>query len=113
MKFKMNNRTWEIKEIEQKDFFEDGQVGEGFFYGKCVIYKQEIWLDNKLNQELKRKTLLHELMHCYLASFITFDFLNNTSEEIWCDMVANSHDMINEIVNKYFGSDINEHPSKH
>lgn len=102
MEFSINNRKWKILEVHQKEMFDESEEKSGYYYGKCLIYKQIIYLDKDLPQETKRKTLLHELMHCYLSSYITLNFLDNISEDIWCDIAANSHDIIHEIVERYF-----------
>lgn len=102
MEFLINNRKWKILEVSQKEMLEEDEEKNGYYYGKCLIYKQMIYLDKDLPFETKRKTLLHELIHCYLSSYITLNYLNNTSEDIWCDISANSHDIIHEIVEKYF-----------
>ncbi len=48
----------------------------------------------------KRITLMHELTHCYIKSFIHYDD-DLFNEEEACDLVANSHDIITKIVDKY------------
>ena len=46
-------------------------------------------------------TLIHELTHCYIDNYITH-CKKQYSEEDVADIVANSYDIIHEIVNKYF-----------
>ena len=57
-----------------------------------------------MHKEQKRQTLLHELMHCYVWSYVCG--FNNISEEALCDISANSHDIIHEIVENYFKNTI-------
>ena len=110
MQFKINNLSWKIIEVEQEKFWEDDNKlnemnNRKCYLGRCHFDKQEIWLWKKQSEEQKRKTLYHELIHCYRGSFITFMEINEQDEDFWCDIVANSHDIIHEIVspaNKFF-----------
>ena len=107
MKFKMNNREWEIKEVEQSVFWEDdGQLDKmnnnEYYFGRTKFNLQEIWIDKTLKLDLKKKTLYHELLHCYRGCFMCFYDLDNQNEDFWCDLSANSHDIIHEIVERYF-----------
>jgi Zn-dependent peptidase ImmA (M78 family) len=108
MKFKINNRTWAIKETPQEEIRKEfekhcDKVGEGNgrYFGVTWHDTQEIYLDKDLNEQRKRITLMHELSHCYVASFFTHQD-KQYDEEMLCDIVANSHDIIHEIVTKYF-----------
>ena len=104
MKFKMNNRTYEIKEVSQEDLRQEIGKIEGEYFGLTLPKNQEIWLWQELSNEQKRMTLMHELSHCYMFNYITF---NNTnfSEDDWADITANSHDIIHKIVEDYFKKD--------
>lgn len=107
MKFKMNNRTWEIKELSQDeirqhivDYKYDGNPLDGKYYGQTYFDEQIIYLDKNLHPEQKRQTLIHELAHCYIGSFITFSNKQYTDEEV-ADIIGNSIDIIYSIVEKY------------
>ena len=107
MEFEINGRKWKIIEVPQKKFWEDsGELdkmnNEETYFGRTKYKSQEIWLDEELPICTKRKTLLHELMHCYKGSYICFYDLNGQDEDFWCELSANSHDIIHEIVDKYF-----------
>lgn len=123
MKFRINGTSWEIKEATQEQLktIKNSRAGNGEkedikslterYYGitftdLCIIY-----LDQDLPQERKRKTLLHELAHCYIVSYITHEE-KNYDEEMVADIVANSHDIIKDIVDKYFEV-VDEYKSKH
>ena len=107
MKFKMNNRTYEIKEVSQEDLrLEMGEI-EGDYFGLTIPKKQEIWLWQDLKEEQKRITLIHELSHCYMFNYITFN-KTNFSEDDWADINANCHDIIHQIVEEYFKGDKGE-----
>lgn len=112
MKFKINNVEWEIKEISQKEIKqlqnkkfanneENIEDTAHRYYGityndDCIIY-----LDKDIKQDRKRRTLLHELTHCYISNYITHQD-KNYDEEMVADIVSNSYDIITEISNKYF-----------
>lgn len=110
-KFKINGYEWVIKEVEQKVFWEDALIldemntkehATEYCYGRTKYSINEIWIDKSLPQDIKRKTLLHELMHCYKTSFICLYSMDNQDEDFWCELSANSHDIIHEIVENYF-----------
>lgn len=109
-KFKINNKTWEIKEIQQEQMREEIKKRNDRFdeYGKYfgITYSdtQTIYLDKDLCLERKRTTLLHELGHCYINTFITHLDKNYNEEDV-VDIIANSYDIIREIVDKYFGKE--------
>ena len=108
MKFEMNKRTWEIKELSQEeirkhivDYKYDGQPQEGRYYGQTYFDEQTIYLDKDLHPEEKMHTLIHELAHCYIGSFITSQDDISYSEEDVVDIVSNSYFVILEIVIGY------------
>ena len=105
MQFKMNDITYTIKEVEQKAFW-DYQVDEedGYYYGQSHFQTQEVWIDRNLPIEKKRKTLYHELTHVYIREYLTSRDIS-PSEEVLCDISANSHDIIHKIVEDYFKED--------
>ncbi len=111
-KFKINNKKWEIKEISQNEMREqlkqhNDRVEEfGKYYGLTYADTQTIYLDKDLCLDRKRTTLLHELGHCYITTYITH-LDQNYSEEDVVDIIANSHDIIREVVDKYFGGKSN------
>lgn len=101
MKFEMNGRRYEIKEVSQEELKKEANEIEGTYFGITIPNKQEIWLWEELKQEQKRITLIHELFHCYVFNYITFNVCD-FKEDDWADVSANSHDIIHKIVEKYF-----------
>ena len=105
MKFIMNGKEWTIKETSQEKiceaFGETPATSEGVYYGLTIPEKQEVWLWEEIIGEQKRKTLIHELTHCYIFSYITFNDVNFCIDD-FCDINANSHDIIHQIVEDYF-----------
>lgn len=107
MDFVINNLKWRIIEVEQEEFWRDDNELEKmnnkeYYFGRTHFDTQEIWIYKYASPEQKRKTLYHELLHCYRGSYFTFASLDNQDEDIWCDITANSHDIIHEIVEYYF-----------
>ena len=102
MKFKMNGVEYEIKEVEEKDFWEyKVEEQDGYYYGQTHFMTQEVWIDKTLPKEKKRKTLIHELTHVYIREYLTSRDIS-PDEEVLCDISANSHDIIHKIVEEYF-----------
>lgn len=112
MKFEINSCVWIIKEVTQEDIkkemetrynrhIEGEPCNEGRYFGTTYHDMQIIYLDKELPIDRKKKTLLHELTHCYIGSYITHMDKTYCEEDI-CDIVSNSYDIINKIVEKYF-----------
>jgi Zn-dependent peptidase ImmA (M78 family) len=101
MIFEMNGVPYTIIEVEQKEFNQI-EEGDGYYFGQSRFFSQEIYLEKSLSIEKKRKTLYHELMHCYIREYLTTRDTDNFSEEMLCDISANAHDIIHEIVEEYF-----------
>lgn len=102
--FTMNDRLWGVEKVSQDTLLELNphiKKGEGFVFGTTCFERQMIYLYDDLSAEQLDKTLLHELMHCYVGSYISFQNLEY-SEELLCDISANSHDIIHDIVTKYW-----------
>lgn len=103
MTFIINNEKWKIKEVKQYEFweYEKKEQDGGYYQGQIHYNRNEIWLDVDLPKDKKKKTLYHELMHCYINTHIsTYDF--DLTEDIICDISANSHDIIHQIAKDYF-----------
>ncbi len=106
MEFEINGRHWRIEEVNQKDLQELKGVElekDNYFLGLTVYYNQTIFIWNGLHREQKRQTLLHELIHCYIGVYCDFQLdYTNIDEDYLCNISANSHDIIHEIVERYF-----------
>ena len=103
MKFTMNNEDWYIKRMPQSSFWEyEKKEPDGGSYRGVTHYRDnEIWIDENLPEKTQKKVLYHELMHVYIATYISlYEF--NITEELLCDISANSHDIIHDIVERYF-----------
>lgn len=103
MKFKMNDRDWEIKEVDQKKMreLENDNDEKNTYYGLTTYDNQTIWIWQDLHPNQKRQTLIHELFHCYVGCYYSFQETVYT-EELVCNLVGNSHDIIHKIVEDYF-----------
>lgn len=113
MKFKMNGVEWKIFEASQEAIkqINNSRAGSGEkddvkslkdrYYGITFTDLCKIYIDEDLPKDRKRKTLIHELTHCYIVSYITHQD-KSYDEEMVADIVANSHDIIRRIVDEYF-----------
>ena len=113
MKFKMNGIDFEIIEVNQKEYKEYRQkeneeleiekedLKTGCYFGATHRYKDKIYLEKNLPFDRKRKTLIHELTHCFIGEYVTHDD-KQYDEEMVADIGANSHDIIHDIITKYF-----------
>lgn len=112
MKFTINNLNWQIKEISQEQIKtilnqrrntkdEDTKNTETRYYGITYHDELTVYLDKDLHQDRKKKTLIHELTHCYIGAYITHQE-KTYDEEMVADIVSNSYDIIHKIVDKYF-----------
>lgn len=112
MKFKINGMNWKIIEKSQAEIKimmnkrranEDENINsiDTRYYGLTFHDDLEIVLDKDLPKDRKKNVLIHELAHCYIGSYITHEDKTYDSEMV-ADIVGNSHEIINEIVNNYF-----------
>ena len=111
MKINVNGVEFIIKEVSQKEYREyrklenemtccqDKEENDGIYFGATHFYKDIIFLDKELPIDRKKKTLIHELAHCYIGNYITHEN-KNYDEEMVADICANSYDFINDIVKK-------------
>lgn len=112
MIIEINNISWEIEELTQEQIKiiqnernakEDENIKSisDRYLGITYTDINKIYIDKNLPEDRKRKTLLHELTHCYIESFITHTEKQYTEEEV-ADIVANSFYIIKDIIEKYF-----------
>lgn len=113
MKFKMNGIEFQIIEMSQNEYKDlrlkedksDGvelsKVKEGVYLGATHHKTCKIYIDTNMPEDRKRRTLLHELMHCYIYEYIGHSEMQFSDEDI-ADICASSHDIIHEIVESYF-----------
>ena len=103
MKFKINNRIWTIEEVDQETSREEieDKDGQSWYHGLTVYSQQIIYIWKDMKVEAKRQTLIHELLHCYIGVYCSFQDMNYT-EEILCNICSNSHDIIHKMVEDYF-----------
>lgn len=102
-KFAINNRTWTIEEVDKdwllKEYKKECENAT-YCFGVTKYPIQTIYINDELCDEVKKQTLYHELMHCYLWNYV--HNFNEIGEEAMCDISANSHDIIHLIVRNYF-----------
>lgn len=102
MTFQMNGSLYKICEVSQEEL-QQVIVSEedGYYYGQTRFREQTIYIDKDLKYERARKTLIHELTHVYIREYIATRDIE-LDEELLCDINANSHDIINKIIDEYF-----------
>lgn len=106
MIFKMNDNEWTILE-KNKDVIKEmyikasGNTDIMDIYGYTEYMDKTIYLNRDMVESVKRKTLMHELLHCYIFEYCSIE-QNEYDEEVMCDICANSHDIIHNIVEEYF-----------
>lgn len=95
MKFEINNNIWQIKEVPKEYIETDNALAETDYMEQEI----RMWNDCKC----KINTLKHELCHVWLWEY---GHLQNDEDKFHfeqvCQIVANSNDFINEIIEKYF-----------
>lgn len=101
MKFKMNDRVWKIKEITNEEMMNLTNNYEGFTHG-TTEYSELVININKSAPD-KKKTLYHELTHCFMYEYGHNQHNKEFDYEDVCEICACSHDMIHRIAKEYFG----------
>ena len=100
--FRINRSDYVIKEVSQEELLKTiVDEEDGYYYGQTRFPIQTIFIDKDLSYERKKKTLYHELMHVYIREYLTTRDIS-PNEEVMCDISANSHDIIHDIVEDYF-----------
>lgn len=110
MTYKINNMEYMIIEMSQEDIRKiienrakaqmDEDLSRGRYMGVTCSDLGIIYLDQDLPLTKQRNVLIHELTHAYIDAYV--HHFNSYSEEAVCDLVANSHDIIRNIVDKYY-----------
>lgn len=102
MKFKMNSSEWEIRIISNEEMGKksDSDLINTFTHGLTVYNENTIYL-NELAPN-KKRTLYHELVHCYTYEFGLNPFEKQFSLEDVCEICASSNDIVNKIIQDYF-----------
>lgn len=102
MKFKMNGKSWYIKEISnaEMNLIESSDNKETFTHG-CTEYSTMIIYINSDVKD-KKTTLYHELCHCFMHEYGHNQWTKQFNHEDVCDISAASHDIIHKIAEDYF-----------
>ena len=101
--FIMNDMRWSVEKKSQEDIkrLADDDSDKGVYYGLTEYSTHSVYLWDELCDEQAERTLMHELMHVYIWSYVTHQTSENYTEEALCDISANSHDIIEDIVKRY------------
>lgn len=103
-KFRINDDEWEIIQVDEDKirnrFNKDNEEDAIFVFGLTIFSEHKIWINEDMCTEQKIKTLKHELTHCYIWSYGLGNVPHYT-EEMVCDIVSASINIINDIVKEY------------
>lgn len=106
MEFEINSMTYtitentleEIRDTYNKDMPEK-KKSNGYFFGVTDFKHNKILLNEDICEEMKIKTLKHELTHIWI--FNTANNYTSYTEEDICNIVSDSNKFIDDIVKKY------------
>lgn len=103
MRFEHNGLTYIILEVKEND--ERLMLNDETHFGMCNHKKQEIYLMETVNQQQKKRVLMHEVTHMFIN---TNGMYANTSfnQEQLCEFVAYNSIKILGVVEMYFKDDI-------
>ena len=92
---KINKVDYKIAEVEY--------LGENV-WGNCVYENATIQLRKSLKQDIKKQTLIHELVHAHLFEHgITQDMEKKFDYEEVCQLFSAYSENIVQLTNEYFG----------
>lgn len=102
--FKMNENDWKIVSIDKQYLIDryNSEHEEKCYYafGLTDYPKQTIYINEELDEQLRIRTMIHELTHCYLWEYGINQA--NFSEEDVCNFVSATHRIIIDILTKYY-----------
>lgn len=106
MEYKIDNDIWQIKLKDSEALL--NKLNEGrdsddlytYAFGVCIYPKHEIWINKDSCKEQQIRTLKHELTHCFIFYAGLYN-IPHFSEEMACDLVANSNNFINSVIDKF------------
>lgn len=101
MKFRMNEKDWEIREISNAEMnvMCGSDLKETFTHGVTQYSNLVIFLNEEAPD--KRKTLYHELTHCFMYEYGHNQHQKEFNFEDVCEISACSHDIIHNIAEEY------------
>ena len=102
MNFTVNGDKWHISEATNEQLLQSLDPGDTskYIFGLTSRSQHRIYINSQICEGQKKKTLLHELMHCYLWEYgICMDTFN---EESVCDLFAGAYMLAKPIYEKYF-----------
>lgn len=94
LSFKINDDIWKVYLVDIID-------GTDNIFGQTRYQPQDILLMRSLPSSQLRKTLIHELMHIWLWEAAHYQNEPRFNSEEVCDIVAQSHNFITDVIAKY------------
>lgn len=96
MKTAVNGLEWNIEYADDKALDSEG---DGVVLGVTKFLEQKIYIRRGMSKELTRRTVIHELCHCFLFSL---GFSSETfDEETVCNLFGNNGVRIIMITNEF------------
>ena len=89
MKTGVNGLEWNIEYADDRVLDSEG---DGVVLGVTKFLEQKIYIRRGMSKELTRRTVIHELCHCFLFS-LGFS-MDCYTEETMCDLFGNYADHI-------------------
>ena len=111
MQFEINGDIWTVSYKTKQELIAmyETEYDEKAYYVFGLTQKPNycIYINQEMIDEQKIKTLKHELVHCYIWEFGLYN-APNYNEEMVCDIVSSSNNMINKIVEQFIKEMLNK-----
>lgn len=99
--FEMGEQEFEVRFVSQEELQKHIiNADDGYYFGQTRFLENTIYLDKNLSFVRLKKTLIHELMHCYIREYVTTSD-ETYSEDEMCDLIANAYGIIKDIMHDF------------
>lgn len=85
MKLQIHNLNWQVEFIQSEHCFEENNTQEEL----CGITKKlklQVFINSEMNDDLVRRTVIHELTHAYIWTY-GFENFDSFKEEDLCNFI--------------------------
>lgn len=107
--FTMGEEKYQIKLVSQEELQKHiVDPNDGYYFGQTKFLENTVYLDKNLSPVRLKKTLIHELMHCYIREYVTTYEKDYTEDDV-CDLIANAYYIIRDVLYTF---DLREIPKK-
>ena len=87
IKFKINDRKWKLKLVKDNDKVLEKTDDEMSVCGITHFSKATIYINQEIDKDVMRDTIIHELTHAFLFVY-GFGQVENFTEEMVCDIMG-------------------------